>query len=426
MIETALLFIIINSFYLLLSVRKHHYIHLIFLYSNISTMVGLTIWKWQNISLSVSWLIFLWAVFYIRNSISIDITISKKKNLRQQILCRRLQEKFEHENQSSLWLERQQNELDHLYEGMKNLNSTLFFEDSMEIFSHTLHQLGQFQDVILVLLHMDSPAKIIMYRLYHKEHKSGFELIHTSLSVIQKDLMEQCIQSQKIEHNSSGLHWQAIPLIHEKDVLGVLLLESSDVEHFNSIEILAIHFAMEIRKTRLYQTVQELSVIDGLTQVYLRRHVLNLLENEKNRMAKHQQSFSILILDVDYFKNVNDTYGHLMGDKILKGLVQLLKKQLRPFDIIGRYGGEEFIIGLPETSKKDATWIADRFRQSIAQNEFECFGKLLHITVSIGLSSFPEDGQELSLMIELADQALYQAKHNGRNIAQPWVNPHTS
>lgn len=122
--------------------------------------------------------------------------------------------------------------------------------------------------------------------------------------------------------------------------------------------------------------------------------------------------FSMLIADLDHFKQVKDQYGHDKGDEVLQFIVNVIKSELRNDDVCGRYGGEEFMILLPNTNKKEAFAVAERIRIKVAQS-MSPFGK--PITISIGLSTFPEDGEKTTLLFKKADEAMYKAKQNGRN-----------
>jgi len=156
---------------------------------------------------------------------------------------------------------------------------------------------------------------------------------------------------------------------------------------------------------------------DGLTGLFNHRHFQDLLAHEVARSIRYERIFSLLFIDLDYFKQYNDTHGHLEGDDLLRVLAVVLKKYLRKSDILARYGGEEFTIILPSTSKKDARVAAEKIRRFVEEYPFQ--GQETqpsgNVTVSIGVSSFPEDGSDSPSIINQADKAMYQAKNNGRN-----------
>jgi len=164
-------------------------------------------------------------------------------------------------------------------------------------------------------------------------------------------------------------------------------------------------------------TLKELTIRDGLTGLYNHRHFQETLAVEILRSKRHAKAFSLVFLDVDFFKQYNDTHGHLHGDAVLVALSKLLIAGLRKSDIAVRYGGEEFVLLLPETSKANAFALAGTIREKIAAHPFpgretQPQGK---VTVSMGIAAFPEDGSDSSTLLHRADEALYQAKNGGRN-----------
>ncbi|MDD5119988.1 MAG: diguanylate cyclase [Candidatus Omnitrophica bacterium] len=151
----------------------------------------------------------------------------------------------------------------------------------------------------------------------------------------------------------------------------------------------------------------DLAIRDGLTGLFNRRYFNELINIEVKRLSRSPASLSLLMLDIDNFKNYNDTKGHPAGDDLLKGVAKVLKSSVRSVDMICRYGGEEFIIISPQTDKSAAQIIAERIRVQI--------GLFLPTTVSIGISTFPDDAREAEPLIKKADNALYQAKQTGKN-----------
>ncbi len=164
---------------------------------------------------------------------------------------------------------------------------------------------------------------------------------------------------------------------------------------------------------RRYSHFNELIRYDPLTQVYNRRTLYSNLTSELRRVKRYQHPLSIFMIDLDHFKDVNDNYGHSFGDKVLKMITACLKDHLRETDFIGRVGGEEFVVVLPNTSKKIGAMVADRLRERISQIQFEIDG--FAITISGGVSAAPDDGMEIDVLMKKADAAMYAAKGKGRN-----------
>lgn len=165
--------------------------------------------------------------------------------------------------------------------------------------------------------------------------------------------------------------------------------------------------------------LQELSTRDGLTDLYNRREFDNRLREEALRARRYNKPFSVLMLDVDHFKHVNDRYGHPAGDEVLITVADLIRLNVRPIDAVCRYGGEEFSVILPETDKEGARVVAERIRSTLADSLTATpQGDMIRVTVSIGIAAFPRDGDTGPALINAADQALYAAKHEGRNLVR--------
>jgi len=179
--------------------------------------------------------------------------------------------------------------------------------------------------------------------------------------------------------------------------------------------------AVSIRAQR-FRTLTELIRQDSLTGLLNRISFKLQIEIEVNRARRSNEPLSLAMLDVDHFKNVNDTYGHLQGDRVIKSLAQLLRKRLRKSDIIGRYGGEEFVVAMPNTTEAQAVQILNELRESFGNLRFESPHGEFFCTFSCGVAAISPMDSSINL-IKLADDALYQAKHEGRNRVESYVRP---
>jgi diguanylate cyclase (GGDEF)-like protein len=172
------------------------------------------------------------------------------------------------------------------------------------------------------------------------------------------------------------------------------------------------------------RTLTEVSSRDTLTGLYNRWYVIEKLDSEINRSLRHGSPMSLLMLDLDHFKRINDTYGHGIGDEVLKSVGQTLRESCRVYDVPGRYGGEEFCIVLPETRVGNTTVVAERIRTRLATTELRFGDVALQITTSIGIAgvdNVPDEGVLSSAaLIDRADRALYSAKSRGRNRVETW------
>lgn len=170
--------------------------------------------------------------------------------------------------------------------------------------------------------------------------------------------------------------------------------------------------------------LKELSIRDGLTGLYNKREFLGRLTAEVDRSIRYEQLFSLIMVDIDFFKKVNDTYGHLCGDDVLRTMAAFIKKNMRAVDCVARYGGEEIAVIMPNSPIGRAVIVAERCRQLVAQYSFVVAPEqAISLTISLGVAAFPRDGRTGEELIAAADSALYHAKHSGRNCVRQSGSP---
>jgi diguanylate cyclase (GGDEF)-like protein len=170
----------------------------------------------------------------------------------------------------------------------------------------------------------------------------------------------------------------------------------------------------ELKKAK--ENLEELSITDGLSELYNYRYLIQSLDSELRRAIRYHSTLGLLLMDIDYFKNLNDTYGHLCGDYVIKTVGQLLKGNVRSTDVVARYGGDELAVMLIETNRKSAFEVAEKLKHAIGSHIFQWRTNRLSVSLSIGLATAPAPGiQEVFHLVEAADRALYQAKRAGRN-----------
>jgi diguanylate cyclase (GGDEF)-like protein len=207
------------------------------------------------------------------------------------------------------------------------------------------------------------------------------------------------------------------PIMSKGKLSGILYMENNLSENAftpERLEILrsfSVQASISIENARLF----ELATTDGMTKLYVHRYFQLLLDQEMKRSHRHNKNFSLIMLDIDNFKSFNDTYGHQLGDKVLKDVAGAVKKNSRAEDVAARYGGEEFIIILPETGAPQAMIVAEKIRASVAELEIPYENQKLHVTISLGVSTYPDHSQEKDELIRAADDALYASKHKGKN-----------
>lgn len=176
------------------------------------------------------------------------------------------------------------------------------------------------------------------------------------------------------------------------------------------------YLAKYLIKSRDFEHQYKLATIDGLTELYNHRFFQDTLKSQVEIAKRYNQTFSLIIIDIDYFKKFNDTYGHQAGDAVLKQVAQTLKKNSRTTDVVCRYGGEEMSIILPNTSLEEALLSANRFNKAIEEKDFQINSNTTSkVTISVGVATFPQDAETPQELIEKADKGLYYAKEHGRN-----------
>lgn len=214
----------------------------------------------------------------------------------------------------------------------------------------------------------------------------------------------------------------AVPIVNKRKTLGVLeMVNRADGRPFDTTDRdllvqLMGQAAIAIERSQLYRRMAELTLTDDLTKLFNFRHLDQTLDVEIRRCIRYGAVLSLIFLDLDYFKVVNDRYGHLMGSRVLVEVAELLIRSLRDVDIVSRYGGDEFVVVLPETGLRTTQLITKRLHRAFQRHEFLAQeGIKLHLTASFGIAGFPDHARSKKDLIRLADQAMYEAKYGGRD-----------
>jgi diguanylate cyclase (GGDEF)-like protein len=187
--------------------------------------------------------------------------------------------------------------------------------------------------------------------------------------------------------------------------------------------LLAHQAAIAINNAQLFERARQQAYTDSLTGLSTRRHFFELAERELGRSKRYGSPLCVVMFDFDQFKEINDRYGHAVGDRVLADAARLLKDQLREVDVVGRYGGDEFAILLPETRLPTAKHVAERLRRSIAKAEFQIDGdssETVHLTASLGVAQYTQDCENVDMLLDRADQALYFAKQAKDDEVKAW------
>lgn len=213
------------------------------------------------------------------------------------------------------------------------------------------------------------------------------------------------------------------PITWSSEFLGVLFVFSDQPFVENDLKILELfsaHAAAALRNARLHQQISQMAVTDSLTGIYNRRYFFEIAEKEFRESVRYQRPLSVVIFDLDHFKKVNDTFGHARGDEILRAVVQRCVASVRRPDTVGRYGGEEFVILLPETDGEQGLNLIERLRHELASTPVETDTAPAFVTASFGVASLSPDVADLLTLLNRADLALYHAKQTGRNRCVLW------
>ena len=299
------------------------------------------------------------------------------------------------------------------------------------VFKHTLDGIQKVLNAEIVVLEVITEQGSIPTTKMVRGHE-GLELndnIYMKVIVQGSSMLINNLSSYHTEYKKyKSLADQGIssfliaPLKLTKEPIGLLGIFTKKPFDFTGEELRLLttfttHASLIIENARLLEATRRLSITDELTQLYNFRHFQNRFKNEFQRAKRYAHNLSLLMCDIDYFKNYNDTNGHEAGNEILKKVAEIMTDTARDVDLIARYGGEEFVLVLIETNKENANLFAERLRQKIEKKNFPNQEKQPNgnLTITIGVAGFPEDAATAGELIERADEALYRGKEQGRN-----------
>ena len=318
---------------------------------------------------------------------------------------------------------------DNLRNLMVSLTSTLELEQVFNRFLENLQPVTPFNQALILLLH-DHNLSLSVTRGYDREpsfenHRDFYERIFDDLTHGRQPIRIDT-DSAPEKYLGAGMprgigEFLCVPFFIQSEVCGMVVLQRHSHEPFTDQEMqLSFAFAgqaaIAIENARLFEKVQNMAKTEELTGLYNRRHFFVLGRQEFQLAVDHGNALSAVMLDIDRFKNVNDSYGHSAGDEVLKAIAQRILDTCRKSDVVARYGGEEFAILLTNTDEKDAREVCERLRQRI-QNETITIdsGNTVSVTASLGFVQRNDETEKLADLLRLADVALYEAKQQGRN-----------
>jgi diguanylate cyclase (GGDEF)-like protein len=213
-------------------------------------------------------------------------------------------------------------------------------------------------------------------------------------------------------------------------VAGAIILTSTTPGHFSAagaqgLSAFADQASVAIENARLFQQAHHLSVTDGLTGLNNRRHFFDLAKVEYERVQRYERPLSVVMIDIDQFKILNDTYGHLVGDAVLREIARRIQETVRTIDIVARYGGEEFVVLMPETDLAEAVLVAERVRRSVAESPVVVERVTVSTTISLGVAEIGDQCAGFDEVLKCSDKALYAAKATGRNRVEAYTGAGT-
>ncbi len=338
-----------------------------------------------------------------------------------------------------------QNQL--LGESLENLDRLIYLQKSISLLSCEeirrvlVHKLPHILSIRYFSLFLYDKSKRFLVSICHNHPELDPEIkIHYSESEIMRDALTSGSYVWEPDFTRSKYYvgkvnplfksdfFVSIPLMIENEIVGVLNLNDTDsgvfgIKNLDFALSISEFIALSLSNALLYETTQKNSVTDGLTGLANRQRMQILLEDETARCLRYPADLSLVMFDVDFFKRVNDDYGHQKGDEVLMAFAEVLRKACRANDCAARYGGEEFILILPQTHPQGAYQIAERIREETQTLRFSSGDGEFGVTVSCGVGRFDPDKMDgVDGFITAVDSALYEAKESGRNktVASNW------
>ncbi len=320
-----------------------------------------------------------------------------------------------------------------LKEGGSRLISSLNTEDIALSLIEAAYSIAPQERVSIALLApRDEGFEIIRQIGFQIPERTSFDLANTRLGLVSRSREPDYISDLRNERSavlpfkiSGEGSLLMLPLSYEKELLGILVFLSpaSNALRPYQIELLKVlgnQAASSLANAKFHAEIEQMALTDGLTGLFNHRNFQERLSAEFKRLQRFPEPFSLLLVDIDYFKKINDLYGHPAGDEVLRNIAGIIRETVRDVDVPARYGGEEFAAVLLGTSHDGALNLAERLRTSIGNRRFNLDGKDVRVTVSIGVATAPYDTGDKEGLVEKADQALYHAKRNGRNRCVLW------
>jgi diguanylate cyclase (GGDEF)-like protein len=339
-----------------------------------------------------------------------------------------------------LQLERAKVEQGKLYRAAQSLAAALSEKDVVEAGVKAAREIASF-DLAAVTVYEDATRthEVVAARSAEKEIDDlvGVRFSHNA-GLVSMVVQNRCPLPYRGEYEagrqivlSKRLPWPShpsllvLPLLMHDRALGTLILGAKRRHAFGdavrpTLEVLASHLAVSLSNARMVHKLETMATTDGLTGLLNKRAMLEAAGQKVAAAARFGRELSLLVVDIDFFKKVNDNHGHDVGDLVIRGLGEILKRQKRATDLVARFGGEEFIVLCEQTDEKGAMLLAERIREELGKTKFRTPQGTLSVTCSIGVGSFPLAGSSWDTLFKSADEALYVSKRSGRDRCTAW------
>ncbi len=319
-----------------------------------------------------------------------------------------------------------------LYDASSRISKTIEIEELYQIiFDLMIQEVGATRGFLYIVDQEQGESSIILSEGFDVEENEGldgkmFEELQEELAHLNEPFIPDHPLATTVRYRNSSDQVQSsifIPLQNKNELAGAVVFfdtERTGVFGHEALRVtsfLCKHASTALENAMLYSQAKILTITDDLTNVFNYRYLNNILDRELVRAQRLNSSMSVLFLDLDSFKEVNDNHGHLLGSKILVELAGLLKGTVRKVDAVARYGGDEYIVVLTDTNSKGAMIVAERIRQMVEDHTFTVSeGYPIKLTISIGVASYPEHGVNKVELLHLADEAMYKGKFGKKNI----------
>lgn len=322
------------------------------------------------------------------------------------------------------------------------LNGTLNLDEVLDRVLQNIEKVTPFDAALILTIDGHSVRKVRQYNKFQKVSDQSMPG-NTQSNLINIPILQQIRETQQpclIPDIQADVRWRAIPgmtwirslisapVIIRGQVAGLINILSATSgfftpAHAERLSVFSSQVAIAMNNAQLFEQAHHLSVTDSLTELMNRRQFFEVARTELERSRRYRRSLSAMMIDVDHFKTINDTYGHAVGDLALREVARRIKHSVRSVDVVARYGGEEFIVLMPEIALQEACQVAERVRRSVSDEPIEEDTLEIRVTLSIGVAGIDEQSSNMDILIRYADLALYNAKMSGRNRVESYQSP---